>query len=80
MEQWSEFHEPSKPIEGWGSSSHFLFRAGVFEQCPHTVEAILKAGHEVGHNGYLHEDPTIKFEREQWSSRKPARPSPIRQS
>ena len=27
------------------------------ETYPETVEAILKGGHEIGHHGYLHEDP-----------------------
>ncbi len=36
----------------------FFIPGWCLEQYPQTVEAILGGGHEVGHHGYLHEDPT----------------------
>ncbi|WP_419695455.1 polysaccharide deacetylase family protein [Mesorhizobium muleiense] len=41
-----------------GIKQSFFVPGWCIEQYPQTVEAILKAGHEVGHHGYLHEDPT----------------------
>ncbi|NQV45403.1 MAG: polysaccharide deacetylase [Rhodospirillales bacterium] len=35
----------------------FYIPAWCIEQYPDTVDAIVKAGHEVGHHGYLHEHP-----------------------
>ncbi len=35
----------------------FYIPAWCIEQYPNTVDAIVKAGHEVGHHGYLHEHP-----------------------
>ena len=35
----------------------FYIPAWCIEQYPETVDAIVKAGHEVGHHGYLHEHP-----------------------
>ena len=35
----------------------FYIPAWCIEQYPDTVDAIVKAGHEIGHHGYLHEHP-----------------------
>ena len=35
----------------------FFIPAWCIEQYPRTVEAIVEAGHEVGHHGYIHENP-----------------------
>lgn len=35
----------------------FYIPAWCIEQYPDTVDAIVKAGHEVGHHGYIHEHP-----------------------
>ena len=36
----------------------FFMPAWTMQRYPDAVEAILKEGHEIGHHGYLHEDPT----------------------
>lgn len=36
----------------------FFIPAWTMERYPEAVEAILKGGHEIGHHGYIHEDPT----------------------
>ncbi|MGF1525359.1 MAG: polysaccharide deacetylase [Candidatus Competibacterales bacterium] len=41
-----------------GLKQSFFIPGWVLEQYPETVEAILADGHEIGHHGYLHEDPT----------------------
>jgi peptidoglycan-N-acetylglucosamine deacetylase len=41
-----------------GIKQSFFIPAWTMEQYPGTVEAILAQGHEIGHHGYLHEDPT----------------------
>jgi len=41
-----------------GLKQSFFIPGWCLEQYPQTVEAILGGGHEVGHHGYLHEDPT----------------------
>jgi peptidoglycan/xylan/chitin deacetylase (PgdA/CDA1 family) len=41
-----------------GLKQSFFVPGWCIEQYPAAVEAMLKQGHEVGHHGYLHEDPT----------------------
>ncbi len=40
-----------------GLTQTFFIPAWVMENYPETVEAILKAGHEIGHHSWCHEDP-----------------------
>lgn len=42
----------------FGLKQSFFIPGWCLETYPDTVEAILKDGHEIGHHGYLHEDPT----------------------
>lgn len=35
----------------------FFLPAWCIEQYPHAVEKILEGGHEIGHHGYIHEEP-----------------------
>ncbi len=37
----------------------FFVPAWCMEQYPQAVEAILDGGHEIGHHGYIHEDPIV---------------------
>ena len=48
-----------------GLKQSFFIPGWCMEQYPVTVEAILKDGHEIGHHGYLHEDPTEHSSSEQ---------------
>jgi peptidoglycan-N-acetylglucosamine deacetylase len=41
-----------------GLRQSFFIPGWTMERYPQAVEAILAGGHEVGHHGYLHEDPT----------------------
>lgn len=41
-----------------GLKQSFFVPGWCVEQYPEAVEAMLEGGHEVGHHGYLHEDPT----------------------
>lgn len=41
-----------------GIKQSFFIPAWCMEQYPEAVNAILEGGHEIGHHGYLHEDPT----------------------
>src|SRR5262249_45192543 len=41
-----------------GLKQSFFMPAWTMERYPDAVEAILKDGHEIGHHGYIHEDPT----------------------
>ncbi|MEQ8665447.1 MAG: polysaccharide deacetylase [Rhodospirillales bacterium] len=43
--------------ERYGLKQSFYIPAWCIETYPDTVDAIVKAGHEVGHHGYLHEHP-----------------------
>ena len=54
-----------------GLSSPSSFPAGASSSIPHAVDAILEGGHEIGHHGYLHEDPTehTGAEQEYWFDR-----------
>lgn len=42
-----------------GLTQSFFIPGWCLEQYPQTVEAILAGGHEIGHHGYLHEDPIV---------------------
>ncbi len=48
-----------------GLTQTFFMPAWCMERYPETVEAILAAGHEIGHHSYLHEDPTSQSDAEQ---------------
>ena len=41
-----------------GLKQSFFVPGWCIEQYPGAVEAMLSGGHEIGHHGYLHEDPT----------------------
>ena len=41
-----------------GIKQSFFIPAWCIEQYPQAIDAILEGGHEIGHHGYLHEDPT----------------------
>ena len=41
-----------------GLKQSFFIPGWCLEQYPETIESILSDGHEIGHHGYLHEDPT----------------------
>jgi peptidoglycan/xylan/chitin deacetylase (PgdA/CDA1 family) len=41
-----------------GLKQSFFIPAWTMEHYPEAVDAILKEGHEIGHHGYIHEDPT----------------------
>ncbi|MEM6548525.1 MAG: polysaccharide deacetylase [Pseudomonadota bacterium] len=41
----------------FGLTQTFFLPAWCIERYPRAAEAILKAGHEIGHHGYLHEEP-----------------------
>ncbi|MGE7469412.1 polysaccharide deacetylase family protein [Bosea sp. NPDC003192] len=41
-----------------GLKQSFFIPGWTMEHYPEAVEAILTGGHEIGHHGYLHEDPT----------------------
>ncbi len=43
-----------------GIKQTFFIPAWCIEQYPQAVETILKGGHEIGHHGYLHEDPRAR--------------------
>jgi len=48
-----------------GLRQTFFMPAWCMETYPETVEAILAAGHEVGHHSYLHENPATHSDAEQ---------------
>lgn len=51
--------------ERYGLKQSFFIPAWCVEQYPDTVEAIIKAGHEIGHHGYIHENPNdLSLEKE----------------
>ena len=54
-----------------GLKQSFFIPGWCVEQYPETVELILREGHETGHHGYLHEDPTehSPSEQEYWFKR-----------
>lgn len=45
----------------FGLKQSFFVPAWCLETYPDTIEAILKDGHEIGHHGYLHEDPIATY-------------------
>ncbi len=54
-----------------GLKQSFFAPGWCVEQYPEAMEAILKDGHEIGHHGYLHEDPTSHSadEQREWFER-----------
>ena len=48
-----------------GLSQTFFIPAWCIERYPEAVEAILEHGHEIGHHGYLHENPVAQTRDEQ---------------
>ena len=48
-----------------GLKQSFFVPGWCIERYPEAVEAMLNDGHEVGHHGYLHEDPTAHSHAEQ---------------
>lgn len=44
-------------FERYNLKQSFYIPAWCIEQYPDTIDAIVKAGHEIGHHGYLHEHP-----------------------
>ncbi|QPC94565.1 polysaccharide deacetylase [Mesorhizobium sp. INR15] len=48
-----------------GLKQSFFIPAWAMQQYPQAVEAILRDGHEIGHHGFLHEDPTTITQSEQ---------------
>ena len=48
-----------------GLRQSFFVPGWCIEQYPKVVESMLRDGHEVGHHGYLHEDPTAHSDEEQ---------------
>ena len=47
----------------------FFLPGWCIETYPDAVEAILKGGHEIGHHGYLHEDPIEGPDQRYWFER-----------
>jgi len=60
-----------KIFRHYGIKQTFFIPGWCVERYPSAVEAILKDGHEIGHHGYLHEDPyTLPREDERyWTER-----------
>jgi len=48
-----------------GLKQSFFIPAWCMEQYPQTVDKILEGGHEIGHHGYIHENPTDHGDDEQ---------------
>ncbi len=48
-----------------GLQQSFFIPGWCIEQFPAAVDAILEGGHEIGHHGYLHEDPCAASKAEQ---------------
>ena len=54
----------------FGIKQSFFIPGWCIEQYPDTIESILKDGHEIGHHGYLHEDPIVtKDTQREWFER-----------
>lgn len=49
----------------FGLRQSFFIPAWCLERYPRAIDAILAQGHEIGHHGYLHEDPTEQTRDEQ---------------
>ena len=45
----------------FGLKQSFFIPGWCLEQYPQTVEAILEGGHEIGHHGWIHEDPIATY-------------------
>ncbi|MEM8622090.1 MAG: polysaccharide deacetylase [Pseudomonadota bacterium] len=52
-----------------GLKQSFFIPGWCLEQYPEAVEAILAGGHEIGHHGYLHEDPVEAPDQRAWFER-----------
>lgn len=52
-----------------GLRQSFFIPGWCIETYPEAVEAILEGGHEIGHHGYLHEDPVEAPEQRAWFER-----------
>jgi peptidoglycan/xylan/chitin deacetylase (PgdA/CDA1 family) len=52
-----------------GLKQSFFVPGWCLEQYPEAVEAILEGGHEIGHHGYLHEDPVEAPDQRAWFER-----------
>ncbi|MEM7498630.1 MAG: polysaccharide deacetylase [Pseudomonadota bacterium] len=52
-----------------GIKQSFFVPGWCLEQYPDAVEAILADGHEIGHHGYLHEDPVEAPDQRVWFER-----------
>ena len=51
-----------------GIQQSFFLPGWCVETYPKAVEAILEGGHEIGHHGYLHEDPIEAPDQRYWLS------------
>lgn len=49
----------------YGLKQSFFVPGWCLETYPETVDSILEGGHEIGHHGYIHEDPTAHGAAEQ---------------
>ena len=49
-----------------GIKQSFFIPGWCIETYPDAVEAILAGGHEIGHHGYLHEDPIDAPDQRRW--------------
>jgi peptidoglycan/xylan/chitin deacetylase (PgdA/CDA1 family) len=54
-----------KMLSERGISASFFIPGHTVETYPASIEAILSAGHEIGHHGYLHENPCALSEDEE---------------
>ncbi|MEM8759290.1 MAG: polysaccharide deacetylase family protein, partial [Pseudomonadota bacterium] len=52
-----------------GLRQSFFIPGWCLEQYPRAVEQILEGGHEIGHHGYLHEDPVEGSDQAMWFER-----------
>ncbi len=52
-------------LASFGVPSTWFIPGWVAERQPYAVEAVLKAGHEVGHHGYMHEPPSTLSSRQE---------------
>ncbi len=52
-----------------GLKQSFFIPGWCMENYPEAVDAILKGGHEIGHHGYMHEDPIDDPNQREWFER-----------
>ncbi|MEM1346776.1 MAG: polysaccharide deacetylase family protein, partial [Pseudomonadota bacterium] len=52
-----------------GLKQSFFVPGWCLERYPETIEQILEGGHEIGHHGYLHEDPIDAPDQPMWFER-----------